>query len=422
MGTILVLTDKFSLGGLETHLYTYFKRLKEFGVKIIFLSNFDQQPYFSGIDLYADKIVNLDLDPRNLQISQIFKKVDGLIKSHNIDIIHAHPYYSIYVGFLLACHNNIPFVLTLHGKNSLFSPDNASNIFLENIIFKNSRILTVNKTLYDTISDKCKSIHFLPNPIDEDIFCPSYNAIRNNYILVVTRLDEDKIISLKKTLSNILPILSKKNISLKIAGEGSFKEDIQNKYSQYILERKLELLGAVDPHNLADLMRRSKAVIGMGRVILESIFTQSPSVLMGYDGIVGLVDIKLFKEASCNNFNGNEFAILPERQYPNLIESLIVDGTIYSEVGKIRNSALGKYSSRIVVQRYLNLINKTYHTFTKYDSTIQKMSRLYYEYCLLQAAYRDKLDLERQLNDIYKSRAWTFIRTCQWLKKLLKRK
>ena len=345
MKTILFLTDTFFHGGLETHLYTYFKRLKETGIKIIFASNFVEQPYFCGIDLIADEIINFNFSPKEFSISNIFKILDPVIKSRKIDLIHAHPFLTIFGGFLLACTNNLPFVVTLHGKASLFAPDNASNIFLEEIIFKHSSaIIMVNKALYRTFLSTYNNVRFLPNPIDEDIFYPKTETQRNGYVLIVSRLDRDKLSGLEKALDLVLPVLYHRKITVKLAGSGQFEQKIRDKYSHFISKGTLQLLGVVNPYDLAHLMRRSKAVLGMGRVILEAIFTNTPTVLTGYEGIIGWMNTQLFKKASLNNFNGSGLPILSRKEVSRLLEMLVMDEKTKSEAHQVGRIARKIYS------------------------------------------------------------------------------
>ena len=54
------------------------------------------------------------------------------------------------------------------------------------------------------------------------------------------------------------------------------------------------------PHAVKDFF----FIAGVDRVVLEGLSQNKPTILAGYDGVKGLIDIPLFNKASFSNYGG----------------------------------------------------------------------------------------------------------------------
>ncbi len=373
MRKILYISDNFSAGGLETHLETYFRTLKKnYSVGILFASSFKSQPYFSGIDLFADKIFNIEFkDYSATSILRLKNQIQEIIKHNGIDLIHAHPFISIISSFLCAVEGNIPFAFTLHGKASLFSPDNASNVFLRSVIFENALGFSVNPSVVPS-----NNIHYLPNPIDEQFW--KQTAVGNKgYALIVSRLDKEKSHAVDAAINK----LKQADIPVVIAGDGSARKTLEDKY------RNVKFLGFKFGTELKKLMEEAAFVCGMGRVVLESVFLSKPTVVLNYEGNMILIDEHIFKEAEKFNFNGSNFS-----------NDNIDDATLKSIMNEdkkcfIDDKILKSFSSKKIVEDYFSYVEGYIKSFKGYNEYVRNTSVLFENY-LNKASESEQLSRE----------------------------
>ncbi len=350
---VLFISDNFSAGGLETHLITYFKYLKKLNWRIYFMSSFSQDTKpFSGVDLYTDKLFNLEISNYSAaSVLKFYEKTKDIIKHYKIDFVHLHPFISLYGGFTAAFEEGIPVVTTLHGKLSLFSPDDSSNLFLENVILKNSVVFSVNEALYKELKDSCDNIYYLPNPVDDTIFKPCSDK-KENYVLIVGRLDEDKFEGIKSALSILLELSKEMGFKIKVVGDGRKKEKLTTLFK----DNNIEFLGYKPSEDVAQLMSKAKAVGGMGRVVLEALFTKTPVFLIGYENIKGFLTEELFKEAKKSNFNGNNIGKTDLNVFIKQLKDVLLSNN--ENFSGLYEAVFKEYSSSSIVSKYVEIIEK----------------------------------------------------------------
>ena len=371
---ILFISDNFSAGGLETHIETYFKALKErYPINILFASSFKSQPYFKSVDLFADKIFNIEIkDYSAASILKLKEQIDDIIKHNPIDLIHTHPFISTISSFMSAVEFDIPLAFTLHGKLSLFSPDGASNVFLRNIIFENALGFSVNPSIIPEESN----INYLPNPIDENFWRVS--KIENtDYALIVSRLDKEKT----KAVDSAIEKLKKADIRVVIAGDGSEKKNLEEKH------KNVQFVGFKFGSELKELMEQAAFVCGMGRVVLESLFLSKPTVLLNYEGNMTLIDDNTFKEAEKFNFNGSN--LIEEEDILEKLKSILEEEIRPS----INSEYLKNFSSSIVVEDYFSYVKDFVSSFKGYSSYVKSSTTLFENY-LKKASKSEKLSKE----------------------------
>lgn len=371
---ILFITDNFSSGGLETHIETYFKALKErYPVNILFTSSFKSQPYFKSVDLFADKIFNIEIkDYSAASILKLKEQIDDIIKHNPIDLIHTHPFISTISSFMSAVEFDIPLAFTLHGKLSLFSPDGASNVFLRNIIFENALGFSVNPSIIPEESN----INYLPNPIDEN-FWRTGKIENTDYALIVSRLDKEKT----KAVDSAIEKLKKADIRIVIAGDGSEKKSLEEKH------KDIQFVGFKFGYELKELMEQAAFVCGMGRVVLESLFLSKPTVLLNYEGNMTLIDDNTFKEAEKFNFNGSN--MIEEENILEKLKSILEEKMRPS----INSEYLKNFSSSIVVEDYFSYAKDFVSSFKGYSSYVKSSTTLFENY-LKKASKSEKLSKE----------------------------
>lgn len=295
---VLFVCENFSKGGLETNLYTTIQSMK------------NSVEFFFAIDKY-DEVWNLEnvyTDfhfSLNCTIENFLEDVDKLIKiikDNKIDIVHAQPFFSFFPAVFAAKICKIPVVYTYHGMGSFNFTCYQNDAFLFNMLldYEVDKVFSVSqegKRIMQSIVIEKDKIVYLPNSIDIDRFSKS-KVINNKSWALVSRIDIDKINEIKK----IIEILDEIDIkSLYIFGDGTEKESL----IKYVEEKNLTDRVIIKGHtnNLTEEIKgKFNGVIGIGRVLMEGLSMEMPTILIGYNKIAGVVDSKLYNKIKNENF------------------------------------------------------------------------------------------------------------------------
>ncbi len=305
MKSILIVTEQFTMGGLETHIRGEILRLTEKGVKVHLATGraFDDA-------LLPDALVSLShgipLDP-TISPNELLVAIDRLreiIREKSIDCVHVHPFSSIVPAVVAAELEAIPIAITIHGPASLMSYGPLYDLLIKHVILpKSALIIAVSPEVRKLLSAYAEenNVIYIPNAVS---FLGSVDSISNSnevglHWLVISRLDQFKI-------QGIADFCEKAKLSgihgIRIAGDGPAKDELLIDLDRRGLSSYVTLLGAST--QVDSLIQRSAGVAGMGRVVLEGLSFKKPVVLVGYDGVKGVVDQVLLQLAAENNFSG----------------------------------------------------------------------------------------------------------------------
>lgn len=311
MKSILIVTEQFTVGGLETHIRGEVSQLIKKGIQVHLATgkNFNAELLPSGLSSLNH---NIPLDPTATadELLIAINRLRQIIHEQLIDCIHVHPFTSIIPAVAAAELEAIPVAITLHGPASLISYGPLYDFLLKNIILPNSElIITVSpemKRLASAYTDE-RSLNYIPNAI-------SFTSAKelntgpdeiNPHWVIVSRLDQFKI-------HGVIDFCAKAKIvgisSILVVGDGPAKEELRQELEQRGLSNYVNLYGSSNQVQL--LMKQSAGVAGMGRVILEGIACQKPVILVGYDGVKGVVDKALLELSADSNFSGRGLPVI----------------------------------------------------------------------------------------------------------------
>ena len=304
---VLIVSENFLDGGLETQINSTVQSLKE---KINFFfafRNYKEKWNFQNV--YTDFYFS-----NSSTISQFCYDVDKLvqiIKENNIDVIHAHPFYSLFPAVFAAKICEKPIIYTYHGIGSYNFTYGVNDTLLFNMLLdyeiKKIFCVSLNGThiLENIILDKSKLV-FLPNSIDTEKFTPAQISNNKSWALV-SRLDDDKINEIKK-LINILHEIDIQE--LHIFGDGSKKEFLQEFIQEKNLTNKIFFEGHCN--NLPErLSNNFNGIIGIGRVAMEAISMEFPILLIGFNKIAGVIDSDMYNFIKNRNFTNMYLPAIP---------------------------------------------------------------------------------------------------------------
>jgi hypothetical protein len=302
---ILVVNQNFTQGGLETHIKTLYDALIPNNKITFCFGHYDSKITFPDSKVYEGFHFTGDITINDF-IEDV-ERLTEIIKNEQIDVIHVHPFYSLYSAMIAANITNTKLVYTYHGVGSFnfYENINDSILFQYGLESAITKVFVVNKSGIKAFESlNYHNIVWLPNSIDTDKF--SLNKVMpNGKWAMASRLDADKIPEIEKTIA----IFSNTNIKeLDIYGDGNSKELIVKWVNNQLLPFTVCFKGF--SNNLKDdLNNNYNGIAGSGRTALEGLSMGYPVLLTGNDHVCGLIDLELYNKIKENNFIINSFAI-----------------------------------------------------------------------------------------------------------------
>lgn len=307
---LLIVTELFSFGGLETHLAGQFRALASMGHEV---------------HLAVGGALGCERPPEGLAgliapvpfthastASEFLGAVERLAayaRERRVDAVHAHPFRSLVVGCLAARRAGVPLICTLHGPASLepMRQDLLELLVKFLVLPEAGRVECVTPEVLALAGHHAGRGRCVlrPNAVDFQRFLPRTPRPDAPWVLL-SRLDEPKCVGIldlcRKWAGADLP-------AVEIHGDGPHREALVDQLSRQGLADRFPLRGRCDDP-AALLARPAAGVIGMGRVVLEAAASNLPCLLLGYDGPKGLVDADLFRRAAWSNFSGRGLPVL----------------------------------------------------------------------------------------------------------------
>lgn len=331
MKRILVLTQFFKQGGLETNIITTIEYLKSFGHEFYLITSDDA--YLDVIETNLNDTLLLNSREFNEPDEKVIEQVRGYIKKNNINLVFLHPYKSYTIGALASLLEGIPYFVFVHGPVNLNVENYKDFLFNKYFTFPNAQqVYSVSKELKTILSNNFHlESQILLNPINVEKFSQTLKTKKNGF-LFIGRLDGDKVQGLKDVISfvelfnNQLPSNRKKR--LVVVGEGTEKQSLINWLDEQRKDYKEWVIFAGYKENVEDFICEVEIVFGMGRVVLESLMMGVQTVLVGYDGIKGLIKLENVEEISQCNFSGRGMNRVSNQELLEQIKQLEVSNNI----------------------------------------------------------------------------------------------
>lgn len=288
---ILIVSESFLKGGLETYLYTMYEELKSNNEMFFSVANFGSELNINKESIF----INFKFSSTT-NISDFVNDVENLveiIKIKNIDLIVVNPFYSFYSAIFAAHITNTKLVYIYHGMASLNFPNNI----VDTILFRYAFETTVKKVFCVTYQGvkAFKTMNYddailLSNPINEKLFKESKVSFNKKWVLI-SRLDKEKFVDIIKLLDTLPKLEIDK---LDIYGEGSEFQEISDYIVKNNLQSKIELKGYSD-NIYKEIANKYTGVVGLGRVAIEGLVMNYPVLLIGYNKIVGVINQNLYE-------------------------------------------------------------------------------------------------------------------------------
>ena len=351
MKRILIISDNFSRGGLETQIYTFYKELKDKASFTFAFGNYNNEWDFGKSKIYTNLKFN-ELSTINKFI-EIVDEIVKIIKTNKIDVIHVHPFYLTIPAIFASEITRTPICYTFHGYTS-FSFANTINFQILFNMFVNelfSKIFFVRKSIADKYEKELKYTKtvFLPNPIDLDLFKKT-NVSKDSKWVMSCRLSSDKNDAMIDIIDSIDALGIKE---LHLYGSGDSVPFINDYITKNKLQKRVFLHGYRSDIDKV-LTEGYTGVIGMGRSAAEAIAMQMPVLLIGYGKNCGLINKNNFKEA----FNNNYVPLLLNVEKNEIIKKQIDEISKNGYKSDIYDEFVKRSSSKVLAKQYLKELSE----------------------------------------------------------------
>lgn len=357
---ILVVSECFRNGGLETQIKTYYDNLPD-NVNMIFAFG----EYSGEVALSSNKIFTGFHFSHTDTIKSFCEDVDRLvaiIKQESIDVIHVHPFYSFFSAFFASQLTKTKLVYSYHGVSSMNFSKSVLGMALFYYAFESGavgKVFSVSDTGVNAFEKiGYKNSVFMPNPIDLKKF-PSAEVAANNKWAIISRINSDKVGEIKRL------ILNKDKYGFNevdIYGSGNCVEELEEFIFSNGLKDNVKIKGYA--HNVFDTVNgKYNGIIGIGRVILEAATMGMPAFLMGYNKLTGFVNYDIYEKIRKVNFS-------------NVCLNDTNDNSVsQAEINSIKDKAIATYSISAILPKYVDGIENSNSIF------LENICNMYSEIC-----------------------------------------
>jgi len=340
MKRILIVSDKFTNGGLETHIRGEIIQLQRHGwdVHVVFgeVSNDISLP--AEVKSIATGI-RLDSSATSCEMAKSVDAIITITRRHAITLIHAHGFLAPILGMIAAQAETIPLVITVHGPVffQYFHNHAHQDIITSMVLPEASLLVAVSEEIRAIARTHVEddNILMLPNAIDFAAL-PSASEVSDPRFLVVSRLDGDKI-------DGIFDFVNKARdagiCAVLIVGSGSKQDELKKNLDACGFADFVEFCGFCE--DIPGLMQKHAGVAGMGRVVLEAVALKKTTVLIGYDGVKGVVDCDMLERAQRENFSGRGMPVIDAQHLRTQLQTISAD-----ELHQVYLLASGRFDER----------------------------------------------------------------------------
>jgi len=310
---ILILTEYFDRGGLETSILSEAASLRALGAKVCLATG--SGPGRIPADAFDAIQTNLAMGP-TVSFGTLRRCLDDVVafaRAQNVTAIHAHPFHSMNVGFLAATEMALPFAVTLHGPASVaeMSAPVTRSIFRTGVLRSARRTFCVSP---ETML-RCRAAGGSPTLLRNTATIAQRAGVSSNDKpwLWAGRLDDPK----SAGLMDLCQKLRGTGHTLRVFGDGPSRAKLEETIAG---DPSLSFVVSCGWRSDLETVYADHAVVaGMGRVIIEAAAHGVPCLLVGYDGVKGFLHRGNVAAASFANFSGRGLDTVTADDFASLL-------------------------------------------------------------------------------------------------------
>ena len=355
---------KFDSGGLNVYVQQISKHLsKNHNLTVVTgekAKNFNSDNLsFHSMDLFEP---SLSVEDKEILLQEFKEKLSRTFELQTYDIIHAHYWLSGLIAKQISEELNIPYVFTAHSLGVFLDGYNKERVDCEKMVMKSSSIVTASSD-YETnlISNNYdideKNITKISPGIDKEIFTYDSNLERENILLSVGRIQEQKRqMEVLKFIDNFRKIDT--NFLCYFIGGPSGKSgddyliELKNAVKELNLDSNVEFLGNLTQTEIKILMNRSKLLIHtsqfetFGLVAIEANAMGVPVLTTNRGSLTEIIEHRNNGYISDNLIDG---------KVNNFVKNLLTDDKKFNEISKYCLEKSKKYDWGSTSKKLVNI-------------------------------------------------------------------
>lgn len=304
---LLIVTEHYALGGLETYINTQAEQLASRGWQLHLACGSRFNASLAG-ERFASVHAHLDFNAGS-SLSGLLATVERLcaiIREQGITAVHAHPFTTLLPALLAAARQQVPMLASLHGPASVtgfYGP--VYEYVLAGLVTPHAaRCLAVSPEVQALAGAQCGHQGLALHPNGVTAVAPAELPAQPAW-LVASRLDADKV----PAILDFIRYARQAGIGrVDVAGDGTHTDWLAQAAGEGV-----QLLGA--RNDVAAIMHAYEGVAGMGRVVLEGAAAGRPVCLLGYDGVKGMLNEHNWAEAARANFSGRNLVSVTAAEF-----------------------------------------------------------------------------------------------------------
>lgn len=365
---IMLLVDQLHFGGLENHIALFGNELLNRSHEIL-LHSMSISPY------YLAKIRSTN---NNFQYLIGEENLLEQTAAFDPDIIHIHPFFSIYRGYNLAKELHKPLILTMHGLYDSGIDKSPRGYEVSRGI---CRIIAVDQGVADFLSQHAaepEKVSIIRNGLDFSHFYPLAKTTRTLAILglnkewftmtYVSRFDNEKGLVLFKLLE-IVPAIADGlgGLNIILVGDGPFSAEI-NRQSQSLCAKnpRIRIVAVGMQTDVRPFLAVADLVAACDMAATEAMACKRPVFAALPKGLYGIVHKDNFDDIIYRR--GSTFNVPSEDDIVNQIINLANDKQLWRQ--------LCEDGCKIVRDKY-NIID-----------AVSELEKVYHQYVLAKASLK----------------------------------
>jgi len=355
---------KFDSGGLNVYVQQISKHLsKNHNLTVVTgekAKNFNSDNLsFHSLDLFEP---SLSVEDKEILLQEFKEKLSRTFELQTYDIIHAHYWLSGLIAKQISEELNIPYVFTAHSLGVFLDGYNKERVDCEKMVMKSSSIVTASSDYESNLISNNydideKSITKISPGIDKEIFTYDSNLERENILLSVGRIQEQKRqMEVLKFIDNFRKIDT--NFLCYFIGGPSGKSgddyliELKNAVKELNLDSNVEFLGNLTQTEIKILMNRSKLLIHtsqfetFGLVAIEANAMGVPVLTTNRGSLTEIIEHRNNGYISDNLIDG---------KVNNFVKNLLTDDKKFNEISKYCLEKSKKYDWGSTSKKLVNI-------------------------------------------------------------------
>ena len=296
----------------------------------------DKNLEFISLDIFESE---LNVEDKEIYLQEFKNKLEDSLDLYSFDVIHAHYWLSGLVAREISNELNIPFIFTSHSLGIFLDGYNKERVDCEKIVMTSTNLVTAS-SIFETmlIADTYKidenKIKKITPGVDREIFIPDSSVEKENIILSIGRIQEQKgQLQTIEFLNNFKKIQN--DFKCYFVGGPSGKHgneylhELKQTIKDFNLDKHVEFLGDLPQTEIIELFKKAKLLIHtskfetFGLVAIEANTMGVPVLTANNGSLMEIIE---------NNKNGYLSENLIDSNVNNFVNNLFNNVTKYEEI------------------------------------------------------------------------------------------